>query len=612
MESPLPSDPYRALDVAKDASLATIRTAHRKLVLKTHPDKVQGDEVLKKKRAEEFHQIQQAYEILSDDARRKAYDERVKLATLRAEMMAERGGSRNVSDIRPMSGRSPVVEVRGGRLYEERTPRRSYDDHEDDFFNYKPRESRPKYDDAYEPPPIRKSSIRLQDEKRRARDIEEERERGERERLRWERGSMKADKKSVFAERTRNRDKTRRKDYDVKYRGAYVEEGSETSSDSSDTEVTYHPRKREEIPKHRYEEVRRKEREETPRRTTKYGKEDAYTDYLDSKVHNVKDYIKQSREPEVELRRPSIYKGASTREIRPAPSPPPTSKPGGRPHARRESSPPPKSAVKPRRVTEIVEPAEARRPAMPVSSSDPKGLRNLAVSSNKGRAPRSSTADYPPEPRQPGIRRADTMPMNRSRNEDHHYSKPSRSKEPDSDSSSPETPPGPSPKMTSKIFVVEGEDELPRGHNIVHATPEDKRRRERDLSPKGRKPSDRPSMSSRGASSARLPPSRSTSFAPDDDFRPTRLKRAETAYASPMSSRQAPNQNPRQYFGEMPLAEEPYKVVHESPKIRPQDIRYGKYERRSSEETHRDWAPGSEFGSRDRPSHDRRTTSRVY
>ncbi len=96
MESPLPPDPYKALDVAKDASLATIRTAHRKLVLKTHPDKVQGDEVLKKKRAEEFHTIQQSYEILSDDTKRKAYDDRVRLATLRAEMMAERPGARIV------------------------------------------------------------------------------------------------------------------------------------------------------------------------------------------------------------------------------------------------------------------------------------------------------------------------------------------------------------------------------------------------------------------------------------------------------------------------------------------------------------------------------------
>ncbi|KAL8932800.1 MAG: hypothetical protein Q9211_006122, partial [Gyalolechia sp. 1 TL-2023] len=428
MESPLPPDPYKALDVAKDASLATIRTAHRKLVLKTHPDKVQGDEALKKKRAEDFHQIQQAYEILSDDARRKAYDERVKLATLRAEMMAERGGSRHMPEPRPTNGRSPIIEVRGGRVYEERAPRRSYEDHEDDFFSYKPRDTRPRYEDSYDTPSFRRPSIRLQEEKRRVRDLEEERER---ERLRWERGSAKAEKKSTFAERTRQRTKERMKGYDSKYRGAYVEDDSDSSSPSSDSSrvtVTYQPRKREDIPKYRYEEARRKDRDEALRRTSKRATEDGYPDFLDSKVHTVKDYIRQSREPEPEHRRPAMYKGVSMREI-PVPSPPATPKVGGRGQVRRESSPPPKSAVKNRRATEIVNPPEARRPSLPVSSTDPKGLRGATGSSHKGKPSRASTLDHQTvQARQPGIRRAETMPTNRSRLDAHHTPKSSRSK----------------------------------------------------------------------------------------------------------------------------------------------------------------------------------------
>ncbi|KAI4177026.1 MAG: hypothetical protein LQ343_000506 [Gyalolechia ehrenbergii] len=609
MESPLPPDPYKALDVVKDASLATIRTAHRKLVLKTHPDKVQGDEELKKKRAEDFHQIQQAYEILSDDARRKAYDERVKLATLRAEMTAERGGSRHMPEARPMNGRSPIIEVRGGRVYEERAPRRSYDDHEDDFFNYKPRDTRPRYEDPYDMPPLREPSIRLQEEKRRARDLEEGRER---ERLRRERGSAKAEKKSVFAERTRQRTKDRKKDYDSKFRGAYVEDGSDTSSDSSDPKGTYQPRQREDIPKYRYEEARRKDREDTPRRTSKCATEDGYSDFLDSKVPSVRDYIRQSREPEPELRRPAMYKGGSMREIHPVPSPPATPKVGGRGQVRRESSPPPKSAAKNRRVTEIVDPPEARRPSLPVTSSDPKGLRGSTSSSHKGKPPRAFTLDHQTvQARQPGIRRAETMPINRSRPDAHHASKSSRSKEIDPGYSIPEDHPGPSPKFRSTIFVVEEDEGVSRGYDTVYVTPEGKGRRERDLSPKGRKSSDRPPLLGRGGSSARLPPSRSTSYAPDaDDFRAPRLKRAETAYASPSTSRQAPNQSPTQYFGEISQTEEPYKVVYQRPKIGPQDIRYGKHERRSSEDN-RDWAPGSEFDSRNRPSYGR-SASRVY
>ncbi|KAL8677640.1 MAG: hypothetical protein Q9186_005946 [Xanthomendoza sp. 1 TL-2023] len=617
MESPLPPDPYKALDVPKDASLATIRSAHRKLVLKTHPDKVQGDEVLKQKRAEEFHTIQQSYEILSDDARRKAYDDSVKLATLRAEMLAERPGPRIASDIRPMSGRSPVVEVRGGRVYEERAPRTSYDDHGEDFFSYKPRDTRPKYDDPYIPSSSRKSSSRLQEEKMRARDLEEERER---ERLRWERSSAKADKKSMFAERDRRRDRVRRSDYDSKYRSAFVEEGSETSSDSSDTEFTYQPRRREEPPRPRYEETRKKDREELPRRTTKRIVDDTYSDGYEVKAHGAAEYIRQSREPESDARRPAMYKGVSTREIRPTAAPTVTSehprRSSGRPQLRRDSSPPPKLSAKNRRVTEIVDaPPESRPPRMPVSSSDPKGLRGLTSPANRGKPLRASTAaDQYAEPRQPGIRRSETMPLHRSRHDDQPYSKSSRSKELDSGYSSPETAPAVSPKKTStKIFVVEEDEEVgPRPYNPVYLTPADKHRRERDMSPPLRKSSERPLMSGRSGTSSRMPPSRTPSYAVEaEEPRPPRLKRAETAHVPPLASRPSANNSPRQFFGELPQTEEPYKIIHQSPKIGPHDIRYGKYDRRGSEEAPRDWAPGSDFEFRSRPNHGR-TPSRVY
>lgn len=637
MESPLPPDPYKALGVPKDASLATIRIAHRKLVLKTHPDKVQGDEVLKKKRAEEFHLIQQAYEILSDDGKRKAYDDQVKLDTLRAEMMAERGGSRNLPDIRPMSGRSPIVEVRGGRVYEERAPRQSYDDAGDDFFTYKPRESRPKYDDPYTQPSSRKASFRWQEAARKLRDLDdvsratlrrqetarnprELDDEHEHERLRWERGSAKAEKKSAYAESTRRRDKTRREDYDTKYRNSrasYVEDGSETSSDSDNTDITYAPKKREEIPRPHYAEVRRKEREEVPRKPSKRDTGEGFPDVYEKKLNTATDYIRQSREPEVELRRPTLYKGVSTREVRPPPSPPAVSdhprRSSGRTPARRESSPPPKSSAKNRRVAEIVDSPEPRRPGMSASSSDPKGLRGMASSSNKGKPLRASTLEQVPETRQPTIRRSETMPTHRSRHEDNKYSKSSRTKEYDLEYTNPDTPPGPSPKTKStKTFIVEEDDQVSRDYNTIYVTPDDKYWRERDVSPPKRKSSERPPMPGRAGTSARLGSGRSTSYAPDaDELRPPRLKRAETAYVSPSGSRQSTKNSPRQYFGEMPQTEEPYKIVHQSPKIGPNDIKYGRYERRNSDDTHRDWVPGSDFDSRHRPSYGR-SSSRVY
>ncbi|KAL9576370.1 MAG: hypothetical protein Q9212_007157 [Teloschistes hypoglaucus] len=629
MDSPLPPDPYKALDVSKDASLATIRTAHRKLVLKTHPDKVQGDEELKKTRAGEFHQIQQAYEILSDDNRRKAYDDQVKLATLRAEMMAERGGSRNLSDARPMSGRSPIIEVRGGRIYEERAPRRSYDDSGDDFFSSKLRDSRPKYDEYFNPPSSRKSSIRLQEEKiSRARSMEEERERLdrverlERDRMRADRINAKAGKKSEYAERTRQRDQIRRQDYDIKYRHTHVEDGSNDSSDSSDTQAPY-TRRREEPPRPRYEEIRRTDREETPRRTSKREVME-YPD-LDSKINNATNYIrKASREPEVEARRPAIHKGYSTREIRPATSPPPPREEyprrvSARTAVRRES-PPPKSSAKKGRVTEIVDPpAEFRSrpsvPSMPVSSSDPKGLRTPASLAGKGKASRASTYDQTPERKSPGIRRADTMP-NRPRHDEKPASKSSRSKEYDSFSSS-DSPPRPSHKSKPKINnPIDEEDEEPsRDYRTVNRAPkETPYRRERNVSPSTRPPA----KLSRGASSARVHPARTVPYAAEDEFRPQRLKRAETSYASPVSSGRplGNTQSPRApLFAEMQQTQEPYRIVNENKRATTADISFsshgGRHERRGSDEGHhRDWVPGSEFDSRNRAGYSR-STSRV-
>jgi len=83
--SPLPPDPYKILGVSKDAQIAEIRSAHRKLVLKCHPDKVQDPEQ-KALKQDEFQKVQQAYEILSDEKERQKYDDTARLAELRKQM----------------------------------------------------------------------------------------------------------------------------------------------------------------------------------------------------------------------------------------------------------------------------------------------------------------------------------------------------------------------------------------------------------------------------------------------------------------------------------------------------------------------------------------------
>lgn len=64
-------DFYAALGVPKDASTAEIKKAYRKLARELHPDKNPGDE----KAETRFKEVSAAYDVLSDETRRKEYDE---------------------------------------------------------------------------------------------------------------------------------------------------------------------------------------------------------------------------------------------------------------------------------------------------------------------------------------------------------------------------------------------------------------------------------------------------------------------------------------------------------------------------------------------------------
>src|SRR5882757_7222308 len=62
---------YAVLGVAKSATPDEIRKTYRKLARKHHPDVNPGD----KKAEERFKKISAAYDVLSDDKKRAAYDE---------------------------------------------------------------------------------------------------------------------------------------------------------------------------------------------------------------------------------------------------------------------------------------------------------------------------------------------------------------------------------------------------------------------------------------------------------------------------------------------------------------------------------------------------------
>jgi len=89
-------DPYNALGLSREATQEDIRKAHRKLVRKYHPDANPEDP----RAGERFKKVQQAYEVLSDEKKRREYDE-----GLRTSSRGSPGRSRSRESSRESSSR---------------------------------------------------------------------------------------------------------------------------------------------------------------------------------------------------------------------------------------------------------------------------------------------------------------------------------------------------------------------------------------------------------------------------------------------------------------------------------------------------------------------------
>ncbi|KAG9248259.1 putative DnaJ like protein subfamily C member 21, partial [Calycina marina] len=257
----LPPDPYKVLGVSKDAKLAEIRSSHRKLVLKCHPDKVQ-DAALKAVKQDEFQKVQQAYELLSDDNKRIQYDEQMKVFKLRAELgRGSAGGPSIRTGASPFDYEIKIAEP-GPTTYSRTTstsahapyssypPSKSYEE----VYDVKYRTA--KKSASYESTEKRRLSTRDGDRERIYRSDERERER---DREKYEKESSKAahaDKK-----KTKDREKRRGTEEKTRSRTAYVEDESDN--------YRQQPPKKEKSERRRVEEELpiqyKREREEKPK-----------------------------------------------------------------------------------------------------------------------------------------------------------------------------------------------------------------------------------------------------------------------------------------------------------------------------------------------------------
>lgn len=106
-------NPYTVLGVEKNASLIEIKRAFRRLAKETHPDLNGNDPMLVKR----FHEVTEAYAILSDPKQKSIYDARESMGT---------SGSYETDTLtelrRHASVRSKVIEMYISQLYTQAAP----------------------------------------------------------------------------------------------------------------------------------------------------------------------------------------------------------------------------------------------------------------------------------------------------------------------------------------------------------------------------------------------------------------------------------------------------------------------------------------------------------
>ncbi|CAP91252.1 Pc13g01830 [Penicillium rubens Wisconsin 54-1255] len=253
MSTPPDIDPYAVLGVAKEATIPEIRAAHRKRVLKCHPDKIQ-DESQRIAAQDEFQKVQQAYELLSDDVRRTKHDQKVKIAELKRELLERRR-----------------TEVPMEVFFEEAMR-----------FTDEPRTMSRKFEDFGV-----RSKSKPTEEKKKARaptstyhQAKEKRETA----------------KATHSDRAKTRDQERRRQRQAEAKYDSTFDVCAESDDASDSSVPRYAHKRTSTPRRERErDSRSRPSESSRRRERRYDEDDDISDHWQSKIEsqyfNAEDYI---------------------------------------------------------------------------------------------------------------------------------------------------------------------------------------------------------------------------------------------------------------------------------------------------------------------------------
>ncbi|CAI7573503.1 unnamed protein product [Penicillium glandicola] len=262
MSSPPDIDPYAVLGVAKDATIPEIRAAHRKRVLKCHPDKIQ-DESQRIAAQDEFQKVQQAYELLSDDVRRTKHDQKAKIAELKRELLERRRTDAAYNS--PRGSGSGNREFRDGHIVEERVPIEVY--FEDAMrFTEEPRSVSRKYEE-YE-------------EKKRARTPISQHHQAKEQR---------ETTKATHSDRAKMRDQERRRQTEAKRDN--FEPPAESDEDASDSSVPRYVYTKRTSHPHRDRDSRSRPSDSSRRRDRHYDEDSDVPDHWQSKIDSAEDYI---------------------------------------------------------------------------------------------------------------------------------------------------------------------------------------------------------------------------------------------------------------------------------------------------------------------------------